>query len=284
MVHSRLLAQLYSRIPVLAQVTRQAFTPTISAVITTHSRPQELKRAIESVLIQTHPVGELFVCEDGSNEAIRKAVREASLRDARVQHLRVTRPHRGAGASRNIGIANATSDWIAFLDDDDCWFPERLEKQVPLLEEADLVCSNALRTSGETYFRRGRAQTVRRREVLLSNPVITSTTVVRRSMLHLAGGFSNDFGLLGVEDYECWLRLSDIGARFSYVDCPLIEYADTGDDRLSTRAVALAGVVTGIAWRRALRERTDATCWVAAGRHALTMGTTRARRAFRETT
>jgi glycosyltransferase involved in cell wall biosynthesis len=249
----------------------------VAAIITTHRRPLDLAHAIASVQSQTVPVQEIIVCEDGHDDATREVVAEAARADARTRHVHVAPPQRGAGANRNAGLAATECEWVAFLDDDDRWLPDKIERQAPLATGVELVCANANRSSGGSYFRPGRPHRITRRQLLLSNPVITSTAVVRRSALKAVDGFSPDFRLLGVEDYECWLRLSDAGARFAYLDRPVVDYADAGDDRLSARAVGLAGVVASIAWQRALRERTDAACWAGAGRHAATLGTVRAR-------
>jgi glycosyltransferase involved in cell wall biosynthesis len=254
---------------------------TVAAVITTHLRPTSLMQAIESVRSQSVPVSEILICEDGHDERTRSLVAAAAERDSRIRHLHVPLGSRGAGANRNVGLEATHCEWVAFLDDDDLWLPEKIESQLALIDVADVICANAVRTSGGTYFPPHASSAISRRSLLMRNKVITSTCVVRRSALQAIGGFSSDFSLLGVEDYECWLRLSDVGARFAYLDHPVIKYADEGDDRLSARTVALADVVTGIAWRRAMRERTDAVCWMATGRHALTMGTSRARRLIR---
>jgi glycosyltransferase involved in cell wall biosynthesis len=254
--------------------------PSIAAVITTHRRARCLGNAIASVQAQTMPVQEILICEDGYDQATNDVVEAASRFDSRIRHLHVRAPARGAGANRNLGIDATSSAWIAFLDDDDRWLPQKTALQAQLLPNADLICGNAIRSSGHNYFSAGRGEKLSRRNVMMSNPVITSSCLVRRAALEAVGGFSPDLALLGAEDYECWLRLSDFGARFAYLDNPVIKYADEGHDRLSARTVALSGVVAGIAWRRAIRERSDTTCWLAAGRHALPMATTRVRSAL----
>ena len=227
-------------------------------------------------------MAEIIVCEDGRDQATGIIIETAARLDSRIKHFHLPFGARGPGSSRNLGITSTNCEWVAFLDDDDRWFSDKIRLQVNFTVDSDVVCANALRSSGGMYFRGTQARTLSRRGLLLSNLVITSTCMVRRAALEAIGGFSTDFALLGVEDYECWLRLVDSGACFTYLDRPVIEYADQGDDRLSARTAALADLVARIAWRRAIRERTDAICWAAAGRHTVTMGATRVRRAARQ--
>ena len=101
--------------------------PTVSIVIPTYKRPQLLSRAIDSVLAQTFTDFEVIVVDDdpaGSAEPIVRA-----YTDARVQYLKNEGVH-GGSAARNTGIRAARAEYIAFLDDDDMWVPEKLEIQV----------------------------------------------------------------------------------------------------------------------------------------------------------
>lgn len=100
--------------------------PSVSIVIPTHKRPQLLPRAIDSVLAQTFTEFEVIIVDDdpaGSAEPIVRA-----YTDARVRYLKNEGVH-GGSAARNAGIRAARAEYIAFLDDDDMWVPEKLETQ-----------------------------------------------------------------------------------------------------------------------------------------------------------
>ena len=96
-------------------------------VIPTHNRRAMLLQAIASVRAQTVTDLEVLVVDDGSDDGTSSAVE--SLCDPRVIVIRSPLPQ-GVSHARNLGIAAATGEWIAFLDDDDLWAPEKLERQI----------------------------------------------------------------------------------------------------------------------------------------------------------
>lgn len=250
--------------------------PRIAAVVTTHSRPHLLTRAIDSVQQQTHPVDEILVCEDGHDEATASIVASVSRVDPRIRHLRLGSALRGPGSNRNQALAS-TCDWLAFLDDDDRWHPNRIARQIPLLDSAALICSNAERTSGGLYHPARRPRSPRRLQVLVDNPVITSSVLLRRDALTRIGGFSPDLRLTGIEDYECWLRISDEGFRFKYIDEPLVVYDDSGSGRLSDRQVELARTLARLALARTRNRPGDTGRWLGLARYSASLGLTKAR-------
>ena len=107
-------------------------TPTISAVIPVHDRERLVSRAIESALGQSRPPVEVVVVDDGSTDGTAAAVRrfEAGVRI-------VEQPNRGAAAARNRGVDETGADWIAFLDSDDYWLPDHLERMAGAIQATD---------------------------------------------------------------------------------------------------------------------------------------------------
>ncbi|MFC1603526.1 glycosyltransferase family 2 protein [Planctomycetota bacterium] len=105
----------------------------VSVIIPTHNRAEMLKRAIRSVLNQTYKNFELIVICDGSKEHTEEVVE--SFNDPRIRFLK-HETARGASAARNTGIRTARGEYIAFLDDDDEWTPNKLEVQVPAIENS----------------------------------------------------------------------------------------------------------------------------------------------------
>ena len=106
--------------------------PTVSVVIPTHNRRELLLRTIHSVLAQEALDFEVVVVDDGSTDGTAEAIRV--LNDPRVRVLRNERPV-GVAAARNMGAEAATGSWIALLDDDDLWSPEKLRQQLAAAEE-----------------------------------------------------------------------------------------------------------------------------------------------------
>lgn len=111
--------------------------PLVSVITIFHNEERFLLEAIESVLAQTHPDWELLLCDDGSTDASPEiARRSAAAHPDRIRCLEHPgRANRGMSATRNLGLAAARGEMIAFLDADDVWVPEKLTRQVQLLEQ-----------------------------------------------------------------------------------------------------------------------------------------------------
>ena len=99
----------------------------VSVVIPTHNRAQLVKEAIDSVLAQSQPVREIIVVDDGSTDATKNLL---SNYGAKIQALYES--GKGASAARNLGMRAATGTWIAFLDDDDVWLSNKIERQLAI--------------------------------------------------------------------------------------------------------------------------------------------------------
>jgi glycosyltransferase involved in cell wall biosynthesis len=107
--------------------------PLVTVVIPTHKRPAALLRAVRSALSQTHREIEVLVVIDGQNVETLNVL--SFIDDFRVRIIQLD-SNRGPGEARNAGVAEANGEWVAFLDDDDEWFPEKLERQLALAEQA----------------------------------------------------------------------------------------------------------------------------------------------------
>jgi len=105
--------------------------PLVSVIIPTYNRCNHLKRAIESVLAQTYEPFEVIVVDDASTDETPEMVLE--IEDDRIKFIR-HETNRHVSAARNTGITHANGDYLAFLDDDDVWYPEKLIKQCQLLQ------------------------------------------------------------------------------------------------------------------------------------------------------
>ena len=112
----------------------------VSAIITTHNRADLLPRAVQSVLSQTFTDHEVIIVDDGSTDHTQEVM--AAQRDLRIRYLR-HETAMGPCAARNIGIDNARGEYVAFLDDDDEWLPEKLSLQVRALEAEDAIVALA---------------------------------------------------------------------------------------------------------------------------------------------
>jgi glycosyltransferase involved in cell wall biosynthesis len=211
----------------------------VSVVISTHNRANECRRAVRSALDQAPSPLEVIVCDDGSTDETPAMIEAMRSREPRLHYIRLA-AHGTPAPARNAGIARATGEWLAFLDDDDRWHPGKLAAQLGVLEGGgfDVVAGNAIRSDGSSYFDASGPTHPDRAQIERANPVILSSSAVRAAALADAGGFDEDPRLRGVEDYALWLRLAERGARFLVLSEPLVDYADHGGGRLSTARLA----------------------------------------------
>jgi glycosyltransferase involved in cell wall biosynthesis len=243
----------------------------ITAVITTHRRPEALGRALDSVLAQTQLPAGVLVVEDGADPATAAVVtsRRGLLP---IRHLRVAPGRVCPAASRNLALREATTSHVAFLDDDDAWAPDKSEVQMARIGHAVLSCGNAMRSDGRPYFPEGHDRVIQPGELRRHNPVITSTAIVCREDALTVGGFSEKASLRGVEDFDMWLRLADRAGAFVYLGSHLALYECGDSTRLSGDGlrgeVRLARVRTGDVARHPLHPMP----WGAAARSCVGVG------------
>jgi len=209
--------------------------PLVSVIIPTYRRGTFLPRAIESVLAQTYSPVEVIVVEDGSHEA-RGVV---SSFGERVRYL--WQENQGAAVARNTGAAAARGAWIALLDDDDFWVPDKLERQFELLRafpSLGFVHANYF------WLRNGHGEPrpegpvlsvpsgwVTQELVLDRFSIGTSTALIRADLFRKVGGFNPAYRL--VQDYDLWIRLSQV-AQFGYLTAPLAYYEAEAEEELAT--------------------------------------------------
>jgi len=207
----------------------------VSVVIPTYNRLPTVKDAIESVLNQTHRDFELWVVDDGSTDGTRKALR--SFGD-KVKY--VFQENKGVSAARNLGLRVSGGKYIAFLDSDDLWEPEKLEIQVRCMEENPQF---PLSYTDEIWIRKGMRVNPKKKhakywgwifEKCLPLCIISpSSALMKRSLFDEIGGF--DETLPACEDYDFWLR---VACRFPvlFIDKKLIVKRGGHADQLSTRS------------------------------------------------
>jgi glycosyltransferase involved in cell wall biosynthesis len=190
----------------------------VSIVMPAWNRERFIRDAITSVLQQTYPHFELIVIDDGSQDATTAIVREFT--DPRVRLIE--QANAGAARARNVAVAAAKGSFIAFLDSDDLWKPDKLARQMPLFERnpALTLVSGRAETIDEhgrslhrlTDRRRStkydRARDWHRDLLMDGNVIMMSSAVVRRSALQEIGGFFDQRRIVS-HDYELWIRLSE---------------------------------------------------------------------------
>ena len=213
-------------------------TPLVSVVIPTYNRPRQTVAAIESVLAQTYSRIEVIVVNDGSTDDSPEVIGSFVSKKRGGPHpiSFVSQSNGGASAARNTGIARAQGEYIAFLDSDDVWLPEKLERQLVAMRrlgdecaacftDARLVNSAGMDITSFHVHRRHYRQSVgidRGATTSLAHAFSgfwLSTLLVRTSAVREVGGFSPD--IYFAEDRDLHFRLSLI-TSIGYLNEPLV--------------------------------------------------------------
>jgi glycosyltransferase involved in cell wall biosynthesis len=256
----------------------------VSVVIATYNSARYLPEAIESVLAQSFTDRELIVVDDGSTDDTQTVLRRFG------SHLvSLSQANLGVSAARNRGLTRCLGQYIAFLDADDTWAPEKLECQIEAMQAYPghgayfSAFTRAACDLAPLSVHRSQRSTVSLEDLLLSGNVIGSpcTVIARRALLDLAGGF--DLNLSQCADWDMWVRLAGY-TDFLYVDRPLATYrqhdANMSRDpallerdsiRVLEKGFAMAQLEAGVRSRRrrafARNDVVLAGCYFHAGRH-----------------
>ena len=199
--------------------------PAVSVVVPTRDRERYLRRAVASALAQQGVDVEVIVVDDGSRDGTAAYLR--GLGDDRIVVVGTDESH-GVAAARNLGIDKAAGEWVAFLDDDDIWAPDKLDAQLRAAsagEERPWVCAGAvLVTSGLALLAGWPSPPSEERHRLLVTNLIPggcSGTIAKLSLVQTVGGFDPALSMLA--DWDLWIRLAD-AAPWAGVQRPLVAY------------------------------------------------------------
>jgi len=227
--------------------------PRVSIVTPTFNRSRFIPRLVKNVFSQTYQDFELVIVDDGSTDNTRELL-EQYIREypSRIQYIFQT--NQGAGMARNTGIKNAKGKYIAFLDSDDEWMPEYLDRTIAVLEKGDYqwTVTGARRIDIDKDGKEIDSQLIKcnlqlfghffKRELslyeaLLTGNVVgeTSRIVVLKEALLSVGGFKDRLKLS--QDYELWLRLAKNNYKLFITDEPLVLYRKSVDSVTKTRLV-----------------------------------------------
>ena len=203
--------------------------PLVSVIMPTYNHGKFIGKAIDSVLNQTDKNLELIIIDNYSEDDTEKIV--AAYEDDRIIYLKF-RNNGIIAASRNHGIRHSHGEYIAFLDSDDFWHKQKLEKQLPHFGTPEIigVASNAVLVSETPYYRKDNLARSKRgyvdykyRDILNHNRIMTSSLIVRRDTLDRTGLFDEDKVFSFIEDWELWLRMARYGS-FRVLENQLLTY------------------------------------------------------------
>ena len=212
----------------------------IDIILPSYNRASILDRAIQSVLNQSHQHFRLFVVDDGSTDET-SHVMAKYIGNEKIHYLK--QENKGVSGARNYGIKNSSADWIAFLDSDDEWLPQKLATQVKFIQdypELRFIHSNEIwirhgaRVNPKKKFDKSNVDIFKRSlELCLISP---STVVMKRELSSQHGHFDESFTVC--EDYDLWLKIlarEEVG----FISEHLIRKYGGHDDQLSTKYHAM---------------------------------------------
>ena len=212
---------------------------TISVIIPTFNRKDTLKDAIKSVFAQTLLPDEVIIVDCGSKDGTSKAVYDYN-EPIKFLQTKIS----GASAQRNVGIFSAKGSYIAFLDDDDIWHPEKLKIQMGFLEqhpEISMISAGNIRIGCDIKI--GRPKWILGdlyMKLFMESFIHTSTVVIKKEVFDKVGCFNEQY--LRAEDYDLWLRISRIFS-LAHIKSPLawIRKSETrlSNDKIDLRNTAM---------------------------------------------
>lgn len=198
-------------------------TAPVTVVIPAWQAGEFLAATLESLRTQTTPPEAVVVVDDGSTDATARIAVEGGATLLRQDQ-------RGPGAARNRGVAHAKSEFVAFLDADDWYAPDKLERSVEALQHVGAACLatdawvvRGGRIEGRKNRHRHVPSVLTTERLLKGSPVICSSVVARRSAVLEVGGFDEHPDLIATEDFDLWLRMSE-REPVAYLGEPLTFY------------------------------------------------------------
>lgn len=203
----------------------------ISIIIPTYNSNLFIKRAIESIIHQTFTDWELLIVDDCSTDNTKEIIQEFIDQDQRIQLLTTITNSGGPATPKNIGVANSKGIYIAFLDHDDEWMPEKLEKQIKIFKESKdenlgiISCgANLINNQGKCFsIYKPTKRKVTFPEILIRNPIYSNSSVlIKRIAIETVG--QRDEYMKYSEDWEMWIRICKAGYTMDFVYEPLFNY------------------------------------------------------------
>ena len=203
--------------------------PRVSVIIPTFNGAEFLGRALRSAFAQTYTDYEVVIADDGSTDDTREL-----LRPWEPKIVYAYQPHRGVSSARNLAISKATGEYLAYLDSDDMWYPDKLERNVAFLDqhpEYGLVHSDVTIVDGNggvifNSFNRDTKRQVPQGSCVMDLfercHIQVPSVLERRTCYDLTDGF--DGRVSPVEDYLHWIQIALDGQAIGYIDEPLAFY------------------------------------------------------------
>jgi glycosyltransferase involved in cell wall biosynthesis len=215
--------------------------PSVSVIIPVFNRARTIERALTSVLSQSFTDWEIIVVDDGSSDDSAAVCKAWLEQHAQGRSVFLQTSNRGVSSARNLGVAHAQSEWLAFLDSDDEWLPLKLDRQM-ILTEAGFAWIHG----EEIWIRHGVRVNPMRKHAKSGGRIFKrcvdlccvspSAALIRKKVFETLGPFREDFPVC--EDYDLWLKFA---ARFEagFITKPVVIKYGGHDDQLSRQFTAM---------------------------------------------
>ena len=222
--------------------------PLVSIIMPAYNVEEYITDAINSVISQIYSNWELIIIDDGSTDNTEKVVSEWLVKDNRIQYH--YQKNGKQGKARNLGVSESKGMYLAFLDADDLWLPEKLSIQIKEIQErnVDLVFSDSyvfndseinntskkMGIPAEVFYDQNSIEMF-----LEGNRIPILTVLVKREKIINVGGFSEHLNIQNVEDYHLWLKMLISDCKFYSLNYVLAKYRVHNNSVTSNDKVAL---------------------------------------------
>ena len=206
----------------------------ISVIVPTYNRVHQLPRALDSILCQSCSPKEIIVVDDGSTDET-----SALMTSEYPEIVFIQQQNTGVSSARNVGIKRASGDWIAFLDSDDEWLPEKLEIQMKTLYKNPEI---KICHTNEIWIRNGKRVNPKKKHEKFGGWIFQkclplccispSSVIIHKSIFKEIGLF--DYSLPVCEDYDLWLRITARNPVL-YIEEPFLIKYGGHEDQLSKK-------------------------------------------------
>lgn len=197
--------------------------PFVSIVIPTYNHAHFLKRALNSILEQTYTNWEVIVVDNYSTDNTQEVIN--SFTNIRIKYYKI---HNNGviAVSRNKGLKESNGEWIAFLDSDDWWSPDKLETCLNTITEKIDFIYHDLKIVGQKFSIINTLKSNRTRQVnktplldmlINGNLISNSSAFVRKKLISDVGGLNENIEMIGAEDYNLWLKIAFNTNKFLYI-------------------------------------------------------------------
>lgn len=212
----------------------------ISIIMPAYNAARYIEEAITSVLNQTYQNWELIIIDDYSTDETAQLIQAFCKKDSRIHHI-INKINLGVAKSRNKGISIAAGEWVAFLDSDDCWHPEKLKKQIDFAEshKGEFIFSGSGfmdQSSTLLDYYLAVPEEITYKELLKQNIISCSSVLIRKSLLI---NYPMEHASKMHEDFAVWLQILRNETNFAYgINEPLLIYRITSTSKSGNKIKA----------------------------------------------